>query len=85
VVCPQCTQSCAYLGYKIPVPPKSKVKEWEKLRLQLVEEARNYERTKFKIGVYSRHRVEQEIEKLKCLPANSGRDGLIKQLEKQLG
>jgi uncharacterized Zn finger protein (UPF0148 family) len=85
VICPQCTKKCSYLGYKIPVPPKSKIKEWQKLRLQLADEARNYERIKFKNDVSSRHLLEQEISKLKSLPANSGRNSLIKQLEKQLG
>ena len=73
------------MGYKIPVPPKSKAKEWEKLRLQLAEEAKVRERITFQNGVYTRHSLEQEIAKLKCLPANTGRDSLIKQLMKQLG
>ena len=38
VVCPSCGNECTYIGVKIPIPPKSKPKEWEALRLQISNE-----------------------------------------------
>ncbi|QBG34440.1 hypothetical protein [Litorilituus sediminis] len=83
-ICSECGGELNYLGYKIPVPPKSKPKEWKKLQEQLASEAREYERDIFKAKVRNRHDLEQELEKLKALPSNIGRQSLIKQLEKRL-
>lgn len=82
--CSQCGDKLKNIGYKIPVPPKSKPKLWQKLHEQLAFEAREFERNNFKSKVRKRHDLEQEIEKLKTLPFNRGRQSLIDRLEKQL-
>lgn len=83
-ICSDCGGELKNIGYKIPVPPKSKPKEWKKLQEQLASQAREFEREKFSSSVRSRHDLEQELEKLKALPFNDGRKSLIKQLEKRL-
>jgi len=83
-ICSDCGGELKNIGYKIPVPPKSKPKEWKKLQEQLASEVREAECEKYKSGVRKRHDLEQELEKLKSLPHNTGRLSLIKQLEKWL-
>lgn len=83
-ICPECGGELKNIGYKIPVPPKSKPKEWKKLREQLAFDAREFERDICKSKVRKRHDLEKELEILKVLPSNAGRQSLIKQLEKQL-
>ncbi|ACA87762.1 hypothetical protein [Shewanella woodyi] len=56
----------------------------EKLQEKLASQARVFEREKFSSRVRTRHDLEQELEKLKILPFNDGRQSLIKQLEKRL-
>ena len=83
-ICSECGGELKYIGYKIPVPPKSKPKEWKNLQEQLASQAREYERDRFEASVRQRHDLEQELENLKALPFNTGRQSLIKQLEKRL-
>jgi len=83
-ICSDCGGELKNIGYKIPVPPKSKPKEWKKLQEQLASQAREVECEKYKSSVRKRHDLEQELEKLNTLPLNSGRLSLIKQLEKRL-
>jgi hypothetical protein len=83
-ICSECGGQLKNIGYKIPVPPKSKPKEWTKLQESLASQTRELERANFKVKVQKRHELEQELVKLKALPLNCGRQSLIKQLEKRL-
>ncbi len=84
VKCSACGGDCINIGYKIPVPPKSKPKEWDDLRNQLTNEhlARTLANQRRK--VQNIHSLEKEIGKLEALPENSGRASLIKKLKQRL-
>ena len=84
VPCPICGKECAYLGYKIPVPPKQKVREWSALREQLSREQIARELYEHETAVRRRHDLEQEIARLEALPANPGRARAAQLLRRQL-
>ncbi|MDR0481033.1 MAG: hypothetical protein LBG66_04000 [Gallionellaceae bacterium] len=84
VRCPDCGQQCEHLGYKTPVPPKSKVKEWEELRLAYYASRQERFTAQEQARVRRRHEIEKEIAKLESLPANQGRVVAIKLLRKQI-
>jgi DNA-directed RNA polymerase subunit RPC12/RpoP len=87
VRCPKCAQACQNIGYKIPVPPKSKPKLWQALQQCRAEAMQND-------AAYSVRRMhdlekeiinlEQEISRIEAMPENAGRRSLIKSLNKQL-
>jgi hypothetical protein len=72
------------LGYKIPVPPKSKRKEWIELQLQLFRERAEREVATDKEAVRWRHDLEQEIVRLEAMPTNEGRAKAIRLLKRRL-
>jgi hypothetical protein len=84
VPCADCGKPREYIGYKIPVPPKSKEKEWKQLfeqhfaskcqKLVEIEKER----------VKRQHSLEQEITRLEAMPENPGRARAIGLLRKQL-
>jgi hypothetical protein len=84
VPCPNCGQPCSYLGYKIPVPPKAKGREWAALRDQLARERMQRELASGMNTVRGRHALEQEIARLEALPTNEGRTKAIRLLQRRL-
>lgn len=84
VLCPTCGKRCSYLGYKIPVPPKGKLREWSALREQLARERSNRELNADVSAVRRRHDLEQEIARLEAMPTNEGRVTAVRLLERQL-
>lgn len=84
VPCPNCGRSCSYLGYKIPVPPKAKNREWAALRAQLAYELMQKELASDVSAVRDRHALEQEIARLDALPANERRTRAIRLLQRRL-
>lgn len=85
VPCPECGSACTFLGYKIPVPPKSKIKTWAQLRNQLHREATTRVNDAVQARVQRQHQLEQEISKLQTMPSNPGRSAAIRRLQKKLG
>ena len=84
VPCPNCGSPCCYLGYKIPVPPKSKSREWVALRDQLARERMQRDLASDVPAVRARPALEQEIARLEALPANEGRTKAIRLLQRRL-
>ena|SRR5690606_19995624 len=84
VPCPTCGKLCSYLGYKIPVPPKDKRREWSDLRDQLARERSARDLAAEEAAVRRRHDLEQEIARLEALPANDGRSKAIQLLKRRL-
>ncbi len=84
VLCPSCGKETVNVGYKIPIPPKTKVSEWQALReqlhLEITESLMNQQRSR----VAEMHALEKEIEKMESLPSNPGRASLLKQLKNRL-
>jgi hypothetical protein len=85
VLCSECGKPCSYIGYKIPVPPKGKVREWKLLQEQLHSERSRKEIAITKSQVRRKHELEQEIVRLEAMPKNEGRTKAVKQLRKKLG
>lgn len=84
VLCSECGNSCAYLGYKIPVPPKSKIREWEQLQTQINQKEKETTVARIKVLVRRKHDLEQEIARLEAMPRNEGRAKAVKLLRKKL-
>ena len=84
VLCSSCGQSCECIGYKIPVPPKSKPKMWEQLRLTYYQFKRERLLRQQKANVRRIHDLEQEIARLQAMPVNEGRGQAITHLKRQL-
>jgi hypothetical protein len=84
VRCPTCSLPCDCLGYKTPIPPKTKTKEWITLRDSFYLARREREANANLQRVQQIHYLEHEIAKLAGLPANTGRASAIKLLTKTL-
>lgn len=84
VPCPTCGKLCSYLGYKIPVPPKDKRREWSALHQRLAHEHSERNLAADKAAVRSRHDLEQEIARLEAMPTNEGRTTAIRLLRCRL-
>ena len=84
VLCLACGRNCECIGYKTPVPPKSKPKEWERLRRAFHEARRSALLKREQARVRRVHDLEQEIARLEALPSNPGRRGTIAHLRTRL-
>lgn len=84
VPCPACGKPCSYLGYRIPVPPKSKVREWAALHQQLARERSDRNQAAEEKAVRNRHDLEQEIARLESMPTNEGRAKAVRLLKRRL-
>ena len=84
VPCPTCGKPCSYLGYKIPVPPKDKRREWSALHQQLALERSERDLAADEAAVRNRHDLEQEIARLEAMPANEGRAKAVRLLRRRL-
>ena len=84
VRCRQCGRQSEYLGTKIPVPAKSKLKEWKALETSYYAGRRAFELRRLVRKVNTKHEIEREISRLSTLPPNEGRTTAIKLLQKQL-
>lgn len=84
VRCASCGRPCECLGYKIPVPPKSKLKTWEALRESYFHWKREWVLEHALRQTKHIHYLEQEIARLESRPANIGRQKAISILKKRL-
>ena len=84
VPCSGCGKPFWCFGYKITVPPKSKIKEWAALKASYFQSLREHERDEAKEQVRIVHNLEQEIVRLESLPSNKGRSDAINLLRRQL-
>lgn len=80
VPCQYCGAACVNLGYKIPIPPKSKPKLWVKLQIDYYLGERRYHAAR-KQGWLCRVRsCEAQIEKLASRPVSIGRAKAIQEI-----
>ena len=84
VACAKCGQLCTYLGTKVPIPRKANEKAWELLRTAHLQRQRNYLADVYRERVAFTHSVAREIARLSALPANPGRQSLLRELKKAL-
>ena len=82
--CPTCGLQCINLGYKIPVPPKSKVAAWKALETDYFARRRTLVAVSRYRSIRRKHELEKEIVRIEALPENHGRHGLLKQLRSDL-
>src|SRR5262245_5090471 len=85
VACATCHKPRVNLGYKIPIPAKTRVKEWATLQEEYFASARAAERKRNASAVRRRHDLEQEIARLESRPTNTGRTKAIQTLRKRQG
>ena len=84
VRCRECRAPCESLGYKTPIPPRYKVKEWEALFSYYYDNKRaGLERDAQWKRKYRRH-LEMRIENLKERPVRKDRAKTIATLQRQL-
>ena len=84
VRCPDCGKECQNVGYKTPVPQKSKPEAWKRLHEQFFRERRETLEQQDVGKVCRKHALEQEIAKLEDRPENNGRTKEIRRLRRQL-
>jgi hypothetical protein len=84
VRCPKCGRPCDNIGYKTPVPPKSKPRLWEELAASYAEARQCYFDRRSAQYVRRIHDLEREIERIECMEGNHGRLELIKELNTKL-
>lgn len=84
VACPSCGEACNCIGYKLRIPPKTREKDWDALRLthnHIVQDRRTQQERTRRFHI---HYLETEITRLEDLPPNDGRKAAVKQLKKRL-
>jgi len=84
VLCPECGQECHNIGYKIPVPPKSKPEAWKALRDEYFRDRRQQVERQAVGEGRRRHALAKEIAKMEARPENKGRTKEIRRLRRQL-
>jgi hypothetical protein len=84
VRCPRCAKPCQNIGYKIPVPPKSKPQLWQELAQSYAEARRRYFHRQNADSVRRAHDLEHEIARIGSLEPNEGRLSLLKRLREEL-
>ena len=84
VRCPSCGKPCDNIGYKIPVPPKSKPQLWRELAESYAQARRDYFARKSAANVRRLHDLEHEIERIRDMEPNDGRRSLMKKLQSEL-
>ncbi len=84
VKCPSCGAISVNIGYKIPIPPKAKIKEWQNLEEQLKSQSLSASAAEKALKTKRIHSIERELEKIEALPENEGRKALIKKLKQEL-
>jgi len=84
VRCRRCASPCECLGYKIPVPPKARAREWAVLAETFYDSRRRHFFSQQALRTRRIHDIEQEIARLESLASNEGRAAAIKRLRKQL-
>ena len=84
VRCSKCGNPCDNIGYKTPVPPKSKPHLWAELAASYAHARRTYFERSSAACVRRIHDLEQEIERVESMEVNGGRLSLIKHLNDKL-
>ena len=84
VLCPDCGEECHNIGYKIPVPSKTKTQAWNELREDYFGWRRELVERDAIGKVRRKHALEKEISKLEVRPENDGRDKEIRRLKRLL-
>lgn len=84
VPCSTCSRPRVNLGYKIPIPPKARRKDWEQLREGYFGTLRQANRELAKRRVQEKHRLEKRIATLSNRPKNNGRARALTLLRKRM-
>src|SRR5690348_17148847 len=84
VRCSGCAQPCDCLGYKVPIPAKTKTKAWEAMRERFYRRRREYWLKAQESNVRSTHDIEREIVRLEAMPRSRGRSVRVTYLKKRL-
>lgn len=84
VRCPQCAQACVCLGYKVPIPPKVKVKAWAALRDWFYRYRRQRWLSTHQQRVQLVHNLERQRRELMAMPLKPGRTDMIAYLDRRL-
>jgi hypothetical protein len=84
VRCPSCAGACVSLGYKVPIPPKAKIKAWSDLRERFYRYQRECWPHLHKMRVQVTHRLERQLQRLVSMPVSPRRARRIAYLKREL-
>ncbi len=82
--CPHCGAETIDIGYRIPVPAKAAVKQWQSLQHSLAVARSEHALASEHAAIRRIHDLERELAKLEALPGNPGRQSLIRRLSREL-
>lgn len=84
VRCPSCGEACDCIGYKLRIPPKTREKDWDALRLMLSRIEQDKRSLQERTRRFHIRYLETEIARLSAMPANDGRKAAVKLLKRRL-
>jgi len=82
--CAACREQCVCLGHKIPIPPRTKLRQWRDLRNWVFRQRGEQLLRKERMRVRTTHAIEQEIVRFEATPGDLGRKGTIRRLRQDL-
>jgi hypothetical protein len=85
VRCPGCAKPCECLGCKTPVPPKSRVRDWARLREDFYRFRRERAIKDYASRTGRLLDLERDIARLSARPAKRGRTAMIRFLKVRVG
>lgn len=84
VKCPNCKESCRFIGPDTEVPPKRDDTAWGNLRDRIRESRARHSDSQSMLDTKKKHKIERRIIELESRPENAERSRLIKDLRDEL-
>lgn len=82
--CHHCGGETVNIGYRIPVPPKSAIRQWRALQQHLAVTQAEHAQAAERAAVRRVHDLEKELSRLTALSENPGRRALMRRLSREL-
>lgn len=85
VPCPNCSRPCTSIGYKIPVPPKRKRRDWSALHAWLAKRQADRDVQIHLDRIRESTALRNEIDRLEARSPHPARSLMIRRLRRRLG